>query len=34
MTVQYNHWYTIKIVADGSTLEAYLDGVKRCAATV
>jgi len=33
MTVQYNHWYTIKIVASGSTLEAYLDGVKRLTAT-
>jgi hypothetical protein len=33
MTVQYNHWYTIQIVADGSTLEAYLDGVKRLTAT-
>lgn len=33
MTVQYNHWYTIKIVANGSTLEAYLDGVKRLTVT-
>jgi uncharacterized repeat protein (TIGR01451 family) len=29
MTVQYNHPYTIKVVANGSTIEAYLDGVKR-----
>ncbi len=33
MTVQYNHWYTIKLVASGSTLEAYLDGVKRLSVT-
>jgi hypothetical protein len=29
MTVQRNHPYTIKVVASGSTIEAYLDGVKR-----
>ena len=33
MTVQTNHWYTIRVVASGSTLEAYLDGVKRLTAT-
>ncbi len=33
MTVQYNHWYTIKVVANGDTLEAYLDGVKRLSTT-
>jgi hypothetical protein len=33
MTVSYNHWYTIKVVADGDTLEAYLDGVKRLSTT-
>jgi hypothetical protein len=29
MDVQHNHPYTIKVVANGSTIEAYLDGVKR-----
>jgi uncharacterized repeat protein (TIGR01451 family) len=33
MTVQYNHPYTIKVVANGSTIEAYLDGVKRLTVT-
>jgi len=33
MAVQRNHPYTIKIVASGSTLEAYLDGVKRLTVT-
>jgi len=33
MTVQRNHVYTIKLTAKGSTLEAYLDGVKRLTVT-
>jgi len=33
MTVERNHPYTIKVVADGSTIEAYLDGVKRLTVT-
>jgi hypothetical protein len=33
MTVQRNHPYTIKVVANGSTIEAYLDGVKRLTVT-
>ncbi len=33
MTVQRNHPYTVKVVANGSTIEAYLDGVKRLTAT-
>lgn len=28
MTVQRNHAYTLKVVANGSTLEGYLDGIK------
>ena len=33
MTVQRNHPYTVKVVANGSTIEAYLDGVKRLTVT-
>jgi levanbiose-producing levanase len=33
VAVEYNHWYTIKVVVDGDTIEAYLDGVKRLTAT-
>jgi hypothetical protein len=33
MTVQRNHPYQVKVVANGSTIEAYLDGVKRLTAS-
>jgi hypothetical protein len=33
MTVQRNHAYVVKIVANGSTIEAYLDGTKLLTAT-
>ena len=33
MVVQRNHPYTIKVVANGSMIEAYLDGVKLLTAT-
>jgi hypothetical protein len=33
MTVQRNHPYTIKVVASGSRIDAYLDGVKRLTVT-
>jgi acetyl esterase/lipase len=33
MDVQRNHPYTIKVVANGSTIEAYLDDVKRLTVT-
>jgi len=33
MTVERNHSYTIKAVANGNTIEAYLDGVKRLTVT-
>ena len=33
MTVQRNHPYKVKVVANGSTIEAYLDGVKRLTVT-
>jgi levanbiose-producing levanase len=33
MTVQRNHPYEVKVVASGSTIEAYLDGVKRLTVT-
>jgi hypothetical protein len=33
VTVQYNQPYTIKVVASGSTIDAYLDGVQRLAVT-
>ena len=33
MTVQRNHAYRVKVVARGSTIEAYLDGVKLLTAT-
>jgi hypothetical protein len=29
MTVQYGHQYQVKLVLNGNTIEAYLDGVKR-----
>jgi len=33
MTVQRNHPYRVKVVANGNTIEAYLDDVKRLTAT-
>jgi acetyl esterase/lipase len=33
LDVQRNHPYTIKVVANGNTIEAYLDGVKRLTTT-
>jgi photosystem II stability/assembly factor-like uncharacterized protein len=33
MTVERDHSYTIKVVANGNTIEAYLDGVKRLTVT-
>jgi len=33
MTVQRNHEYQIKVVANGSTIEACLDGTKRLTVT-
>jgi hypothetical protein len=33
MTVEHNHQYKIKVVANGSTIEAYLDDVKRLTVT-
>jgi hypothetical protein len=33
MTVERNHQYKIKVVANGSTIEAYLDDVKRLTVT-
>jgi len=33
MAVQRNHQYRIKVVANGSTIEAYLDGAKRLTVT-
>ena len=33
MTVQRNHPYKVKVVANGSAIEAYLDGVKRLTVT-
>lgn len=33
MTVQHNHSYKIKVMANGNTLDAYLDGVKLLTAT-
>jgi hypothetical protein len=31
--VSLNHWYHVKVVVNGSTMEGYLDGVKRLTAT-
>jgi len=31
--VSLNHWYHVKVVANGSTMEGYLDEVKRLTAT-
>ena len=33
VVVQYGHAYRIKVVANGSLIEAYLDGVKLLTAT-
>jgi len=33
MTVQRNQRYEVKVVANGNTIEAYLDGVKRLTVT-
>lgn len=33
MTVERNHPYTIKVVANGNMIEAYLDGVMRLTVT-
>ncbi len=33
LTVQRDHPYTIRVVANGSTIEAYLDGVRRLTVT-
>jgi len=33
LTVQYDHPYTVEVVANGSTIEAYLGGLKRLTAT-
>jgi hypothetical protein len=33
LAVSNNHWYHVKVVANGNTLEGYLDGVKRLTVT-